>query len=170
MVQSLYIPLESENKNLDLKSRDSSSEFNMYSGGRGYRRTFSKNVLFINTKTDEMSWLFEGVKQIVTSIDQLPKDYQDSKVTKYITYSVIGADTNGDGDINKEDNSSLAFSKNDGTAYQVILTDYERIISEILQENDIFSVVYQKSGVGYSARYSLNPFKLIKRTELPKVE
>ena len=168
--EHLYIPLESENKNLDLKSRDSTSSYNMYGSG-GYRRTHSKNVLFINTTTDEMKWLFRGVRQIVTSIEQLPKwDSKNPQNSRYLIYAVIDTDTNGDGEVNRDDSSSLAFSEIDGSGYQVILNHYERIISEILLDGDILVVVYQKAGVGYAARYSLSPFKLITRTELPKVE
>lgn len=163
----IYIPLESENKNLDIKHRE--SEMNFYSGG-GYRRTFAKNVLFIDTKTDEMNWLFEDVDQLIVSIDQLPKNYDESKTTKYITYAVITKDTNGDGKINENDNAALAYSNLDGSGYQVILDDHERLISEILHEDDVLSVVYQKSGAGFVSRYSLNPFKLITNAELPKIE
>jgi len=170
----LVIPLVSEKGDFDYKARGGSAHYDMFSSGGGYRETYSKNLLFVNSQTDEMDWLFEGVDQFITSIDQLPRTSRylpdDIKEkTKYIFYSVVDQDTNGDGMVNTEDDSSLAYTTYNGSGYQVLLSSYERVLSKTLDDSDQLSIIYQESGVGYLAKYSLSPYELVSNTELPSI-
>lgn len=170
----MVIPLVSEKGDFDYKARGSSGQYDMFSGGGGYRETYSKNLLFVNIQTDEMNWLFEGVDQFITSIDRLPRtsryltdDAEDK--TRYIFYSVVNQDTNGDGKVNTEDDSSLAYTTFSGSGYQVLLSGYERVLSKTLDDSDQLSIIYQVSGIGYLAKYTLSPFELVSNTELPGI-
>ena len=67
-----YIPLESEKLTVEKKSRDI-----QYFNGSSYTPTRSKNVILINSKTNESNWLFKSIDQLILEIKPLIKGNAD---------------------------------------------------------------------------------------------
>ena len=89
--------------------------------------------------------------------------------SKVILYKVINRDTNSDKEINLNDKQDLAISDTAGKRYTVLVKGIERIISmESIDENAMM-IVYQKAGIGYSLKLSLDSFKILSNVVLPKV-
>jgi len=87
-----------------------------------------------------------------------------------IFYKVIDSDTNGDGKVTSEDNTNLAVSDTAGEFYKVIVRDISRIISiKELQHRYMYTIVYQKAGVGYSLSLHQKGFTVFSNKMLPKV-
>ena len=164
------IRLVSENSEVDLQN------FNMYSSSGfvgGYEQV-SKNILFVNRSTGEMRWLFEGVGQIISTVNELPDRRQSphriDDVTEIMLYEVTMKDTDGDQMITNQDSPVLAYSLLDGSGFQVLLEGYEKLISTTYEDNKMLSVMYQKSGSAYLAQISLSPEVKINRVGFPKLQ
>lgn len=173
--ENIYVPLVSENNEGEAEVRGKFSSNTRYRYGDSYQG-FYKNILFINCKSNEMSWLFKDVDQLIETVSQLPRnkshlydEYEEPTETKLIIYNFHIQDSNNDGFITSDDDSALAYSLPDGTEFNVILEGYERILSTKLQDNGILSVIYQKFGVGILSNFSLSLFSEISRVELPNV-
>jgi len=137
-----------------------------------YDSRASKNVLFINGKTNDSKWLFPSNDQLINNFGSFPQGYEyirESNKEIFIFYQVINSDTNNDGVLTKDDKQNLAVSKISGLNYKVIIENVDRIISkDIVGLNDLI-IVYQKLGVGYAMKLSATDFKIISNIELPKV-
>ena len=168
-----YMRLESENASVV----PTDGRFNMFGPESDYAPKKAKNILFINREEETAKWLFNDVDQLVLSVREFPgRTYSgypfepNPRVnTIAIVYSVIAKDTNGDGIVDDSDNSALAVSAIDGTNYNVVLENAERIISTELLADDTLSILYQEDGRAYSAKYSLNSYESLNEFELPEV-
>jgi hypothetical protein len=90
----LFIPLESENKKIEPGKAllPQSSGFDLR---EGYYGGASRNLLFVNTNTMEMKWLFGGNNQLVIEIDRLAdRAYEEKSKPLAILYQVVKNDTN----------------------------------------------------------------------------
>lgn len=160
-----YIPLESEKLTVETKGRIVEN----FSGG-SYNPTRSKNVIFIDGKTNSSMWLFKTVNQLITDIKTLQTyEYKPNSVTQGISYEVINNDTNQDGIFDNLDKRTFALSKIDGSKYTEIIEGYNRIVeSRVNNEGNLFVVFIDNNEV-YSMLVDLNTFKVIDKKPLPKV-
>ena len=143
--------------------------------GSSYQRSWTKNILFINKVENNSSWLFRKNNQLIVESFTFPQNnhppFMHSKTveSKVILYKVINRDTNADKKINLSDNQDLAISDTAGKRYTVLVKGIGRIISmESIDENAMM-IVYQKAGVGYSLKLSLDSFEILSDVLLPKV-
>ncbi|WP_076419081.1 hypothetical protein [Colwellia sp. UCD-KL20] len=158
-----YVPLESEKLYVDKKGRAES--FSMYK----YIPTRSKNIVFINSNTNESSWLFKSVKQLITEIRLLSFGNSPKSVIKAISYEVINNDTNNDGVFDNKDRRTFALSEVSGSRYTQIIEGYNRIVESKLNEEGNLFVVFIDNNEVYSMLVDLITFKVIDKKPLPKV-
>jgi len=143
--------------------------------GSSYHRSWTKNILFINKVENNSSWLFKKNNQLIVESFTFPQNnhlpFIQSKTveSKVILYKVINRDTNSDKKINLNDNQDLAISDTGGKRYTVLVKGIGRIISMESIDKNAMMIVYQKAGIGYSLKLSLNSFKILSNVVLPKV-
>lgn len=175
----VYMKLVSENSEVSRSEVSRNEQPMYYFGGRHDNSTYkSKNILFLNEVTNSANWLFSGVNQLITSVEELPKQtyqsryYSEQQVEKTtaIVYSVIVNDTNNDGTINVEDEASLALSNASGSDYRVVLENFERVLSVSLVKQDTLSIIYQAGGAIYSLKYAIESSRTLSKTALPEIK
>ena len=162
-----FIALESEKLFVE-----KSEVLGMYSefGGSSYKPTRSKNVLFINSITNNSVWLFKSIDQLIIDIMPLVDDeFNERAATRAISYEVINSDTNLDNKLDNTDNRTFALSKVDGSNYTEIITDYNRIIESGLNSDGELFVIFINNNVVYSMIVDLITFEILSKKPLPKV-
>ncbi len=80
---------------------------------------------------------------------------------------MIRDDSDGDLRLTDKDRHAVAISRPDGSHYQELLAQVDHLIGYKLVDSETLLILYQKLGVGYSAKISLADFKLLERVELP---
>ena len=162
-----FIALESEKLFVE-----KSEVLGMYSefGGSSYKPTRSKNVLFINSITNNSVWLFKSIEQLIIDIMPLVDDeFNERSATRAISYEVINSDTNLDNKLDNTDNRTFALSKVDGSNYTEIITDYNRIVESGLNSDGELFVIFINNNVVYSMLVDLITFEILSKKPLPKV-
>jgi len=160
-----YLPLESDTKEVETKSK----VYNLYSSG--YSATRAKNVIFLNSITNDSTWLFESVKQIIINMNALPfRMENDQVVTKAIYYEVINNDTNKDGVFDINDKRTFSLTKDDGSSYSEIISGYNSIVKASLNKDGKLFVVYINNDEVHSMLIELDEFTVIDQKQLPKVK
>jgi len=165
-----YIPLVSEKKSIDTTSPNFKAK-GLHSYGGGYFSP-SRNLLFVNKKTREMSWLFKDNNQLLLDIDLLSNSAEctDDRRIIAILYRVIKSDANSDGILAADDVADLAISSSDGSNYKEILPAVERVYgTEIIEGKDLL-ILYQSKGKGYASTVRLNDLSVQGTSEMPRIE
>ena len=162
-----FIPLESENKEIK-ENKEKFQSFNLYSSN--YSRTRSKNILFINSVTNNSYWLFDSVQQLIIQMQTLDSHDENEKlITTAIYYIVINDDTNNDGVYDSEDKRTLALTKPDGSNYSEIITGYDRIVEVQLNDAGNLFVIYINNDKVHSMIVDLINFEIQTTKQLPRV-
>jgi len=161
-----YIPLESEKLSIEKKRI---AEYDFSSNAR-YTKTRSKNVLLINSTTNNSTWLFDSTDQLVININPLiSNEYKEIAKSHGMSYEVINSDSNGDNTLDDTDKRTFAISKIDGSNYSEIISGYNQIVtSSINSEGNLF-VVYINNNEVYSMLVDMNTFNVIMKDALPRV-
>lgn len=163
-----YIELESEKLTVEASIQAEAEVRAMFSSK--YKPTRSKNVMFINGKTNYANWLFDTTDQLITDISPLYlSEFDSQSKAAGIAYHVIKNDTNNDGLLSNEGKSTFALSKIDGSGYSEVLTGYDRILEYAVNEQgDLFMLFIDNADV-FSMLVDLTTFKVIDKRQLPKV-
>lgn len=128
------------------------------------------NILFMDTKSNESTWMFDEQDRLLLRVEQFPERGQSNGTgTQAIFYDTVTHDTNGDGEIGVDDQAGLAMSTPDGKNYRILLDSYDKILSKTLTDEKNVFMVYESDGSAYSMLFQLNPYRLLSRRELPKV-
>lgn len=165
----VYIPLISEKEEIEVRERKRKA-FSSYSD-EGYSDP-TKNILFVNTETSEMRWLFPTNNQLVTQVQMLSATAQEEarkRSIRAILYQVVQADSDGNKRLTVDDDTVVALSQPDGSRYKEVLASTDRMIDVMLLENKTIFLMYQTKGAGYSSTLRLGDFSTIRKVELPKV-
>ena len=88
---------------------------------------------------------------------------------KVIIYKIVKQDSNKDGRLTTDDLQTIALSMPDGTGYQEIIDDVDNFVGQSIVDKNTLLLVYQKKGIGFSARVDLLEFVITNETVLPKV-
>lgn len=167
-----YIRLNSANKNVQIDD-GTLGMINSYSNSRNSN---AKNILFIDERGDNANWLFNDTNQVIKYIDQLPRrtygvtsEEEHTPTTSLLIYTIVNSDSNTDGVINDADAAFLAISDVEGGNFQIVLENFERLLSSTLLDKSTLSVLYQVSGQGFHVKYSLVESKILSTTKLPVV-
>lgn len=163
-----YIELESEKLTVEASEQDESNVRAMFSSK--YQATRSKNVMFINGKTNYANWLFSSTEQLITDIFPLYlSEYDSQSEAAGIAYHVIKSDTNNDGILSNEDKSTFALSKIDGSGYSQTLSGFDRILEHNVNEQGNLFILFIDNAEVFSMLIDLTTFKVIDKRQLPKV-
>ncbi len=168
-VDYVYLPLVSDNKNVKAKERGFSPALHGY-GSSSYHFSLSRNILFINKKTREMHWLFNGNKQLIENIDMLSAkpEHEPKRNTVAILYHVINKDTNSNKILDEGDLADIAISRPSGRDYKVIFPAVERVIGAMPINDGEALVLYQSHGKGFTSTVRLKDLSVSKPREMPK--
>ncbi|MAE01327.1 MULTISPECIES: hypothetical protein [Pseudoalteromonas] len=172
-----YIPLESEKRSVDIKPESAVYE-SFGSGSYKYNPTRSKNILFINDKTNQAKWLFNTTDQLIIEFGAL-SNYKEFDTRAYmeqqvdtprgVSYEVIKNDSNNDKRLDGKDKRTFALSKIDGSNYTEVISGYNRIVESNLNAEGNLFVVFINNNEVYSMLIDLDTFKVISKSMLPKV-
>lgn len=169
---TLMLSLISENEEVKATTLNMFGNSSAYNMGRAISDP-AKNILFVNMKNNQSSWLFESTSQLILGSEQFPFGYyrelEQEQDSEMIFYQVVTKDTNNDGVLNHKDSLSLAITAADGTGYKVVIEEFDRIISKNMNGNKQVLVVYQNKGTGYSMLFDISPYKIISLNKLPKI-
>jgi len=165
----IYIPLESEKKNISAPVPALASGLHSYGGGYF---SPSRNLLFVNKPTREMRWLFPDNGQLITDIDLLSRQegYAKDRKIDAILYKIIKKDTNVDGQLTADDITDIAISHPDGSHYTEIFQTVERVFGAMSLDGMELLVLYQSKGKGYASTISLKDLTVQGTNEMPRVE
>ncbi|MBE0456561.1 MAG: hypothetical protein ACTJIB_14540 [Pseudoalteromonas prydzensis] len=163
-----YIELESEKLTVEASIQAEAEVRAMFSSK--YKPTRSKNVMFINGKTNYANWLFDTTDQLITDISPLYlSEFDSQSKAAGFAYHVIKNDTNNDGLLSNEDKSTFALSKIDGSGYSEVLTGFDRILEYAVNEQGNLFMLFIDNADVFSMLVDLTTFKVIDKRQLPKV-
>lgn len=128
----------------------------------------ARNYLFLNSNTNEKTWLLRHNNFLFDDNDILYKknDIDDEDKPLAHLFEIIKTDTNSDKRLNRQDLMTIALSKIDGTNYIEVIEDINSYIGHKVNDNGSLLVLYKKGGVAYSANIDLSDFKIINETVL----
>ena len=130
-----------------------------------------RNYLFINSKNNTQNWLFKNNKYLINATDLLPEhQYNEKKDNiKVIIYKIVKQDSNKDNRLTTDDLQTIALSMPNGAGYKEIIDDVDNFVGQSLVDKNTLLLVYQKKGIGFSAKVDLSEFVITNETVLPKV-
>ncbi len=162
----IYLPLESEKKDVSVSGMSLAK-----SGMHEYYFNPSRNILFVNKKTQEMSWLFKNNKQLINKMELVAKQkkYDNQRNIEAIIYQVVTRDTNGDGKLSTDDSADVAISYPDGSNYREIIKSVERLIGVLMLDDGELLIMYQSNGNGYTAKIKVGKGNNFSVKEMPKI-
>jgi hypothetical protein len=167
--QYLFVPLVSENKNVKQGGTFAPAAVAQSSRWPGYYQP-SRNVLFIDSDTMDMKWLFGGNGQLIASINLLAtKPSKPDDKARAILYLVIKNDTNHNGILDESDLSSIAISNAGGAGCRELVSSADRLIDARLVGQDSALILYQAKGVAYAMNIRLDNHSSSKPVQIPKV-
>lgn len=154
------------NHYVELSSRSSDGKFSGYSGGNIH------NVLFFTGDKLNSQWLYKEHKNLIEQIDLLNSHQNgyDNKTTQAIYIRVIRHDSNNNGELDSNDNNTLALTRPDGTDYTEIITDIEALIDRDTSNNAReLLILYQSKGQVILKKFSLVTFKLLSERVITEI-
>jgi hypothetical protein len=164
-----YTLLSLVSENNKVKTLNQVSSFRKFP----YYSDSAKNILFINTKKNNFSWLFKGNNQLIlrysSSLSYYNRGEREKAHSEFIYYEVVDSDTNHDNVITKSDKPNFSVSTISGKKYTVIIKEIEKIITMKMIDKDTLHMVYQKEGKGYSLKLDIESFNVLSNALLPKV-
>lgn len=169
----VILPLVSKSKKANVRHRPNiNTEESLVSAN--HRRRVDKNLLFINTLTNESFWLFKGFDRLILHTEPFYNTNNQHRLTKKtkaiaLFFRIVTQDTNNDKLLTMDDKPSLAVVNPDGSHYRVIIEQFDNIITKTVVEEDKILIIYQNAGVGYSLQLQLNTFEVLSKNKLPKV-
>lgn len=130
----------------------------------------TRNYLFINTETSQEKWLFDHTNYLIERSDKLRRgDYNSKEPIIAILYQLVKLDSDHDNRLSSADLTTIAITKPDGSGYKELIKEVELVVDHtLLNEKELF-LIYQKSGVSYSAILNLENMELTKTRVLSKV-
>lgn len=92
-----------------------------------------RNILFLVGTAKQSRWLFPNQSNLILVADQLREDEKELraplKPTEALYFEYVGKDTNGDGELTKQDLMTVALSKPDGTGFVDVLNDVTNVLT-----------------------------------------
>jgi hypothetical protein len=130
----------------------------------------TRNILFIDTRTNESHWLFPTNRYLILNDAPVPEGYGDKGLpAKAILYLVTKKDTDGDKRLTPSDKKDIAISLPSGFGYKELVGGVDALAGHQLAENDTVSFVYYKEGDWHAASVHLTDFAVTNETKLPRM-
>jgi hypothetical protein len=150
-----------------LSTEKSSASGSPYTYGDNYR-----NILFVDSKTKTSRWLFDNNNYFV-DLDIVEGKREDNRCCHkplFMFYKVIKQDADADREITKKHRQIAALSYLDGSSYQEIINDADRIISgKLVKDETCFAVLYLRAEKLNYACFDPQTFAKRVEFEVPKV-
>lgn len=123
----------------------------------------TRNYLFLNTDTNQKNWLLKHNHFLVTKKDILTykKQGQDKILSVGYLFQIVKSDTNLDQRLNNKDKITLALSKLDGSKYQEIAIESDRVVGHKVNATGLLNLIYQKDAKVYLIRVDLKEFSVL---------
>ena len=150
-----------------LESRNDSRGF---SSGRYGSAT--RNIIFFEGQYLKSHWLFDSNGFVINQIDVLHTESNDCKSRKAVAiyYQIREKDTNGDGNLDEHDQSSIGLSSIAGLNYKEIDSGLTSVIDHrINSEGTELTVLVQQGSVLKMKRFSITDGQLISETEISRI-
>lgn len=149
------------------KTGDSYSIFDL--GARSGSWGLVYNLVFLDRRTETFQLLLPAHDYVIATAQPLswPEDAEAESTPLGWLYSIIKEDTNGDGDLTREDSITVAVSEVGGTAYTEALLDVDEVYGSTLQDKATLLVIYRSAGHKYLAALDLPSHSVTATTELP---
>lgn len=131
----------------------------------------ARNYLFIDSKNNEQKWLFQNNKYLIADTDMLSEHGYDKEERniRAILYQIIKQDTDKDNRLTSKDLKTISISKPNGDGYKELIEGVDVFVGHRTVDENTLLIVFQKQGVGYSAKISLSDLAISNEQELPKV-
>lgn len=128
------------------------------SGGYGSE---TRNVLFLSGAEKKARWLFPKQSNKILVAEQMREKGHDSndRPTSVLYFEYVATDTNGDGKLSAQDNSSIGLCRPNGLDFGQVLTGVTRVLSHELLDGQTLSVVYQAGRSVRHATFSVSSLK-----------
>ncbi|NEQ87560.1 MAG: hypothetical protein F6K26_48425 [Moorea sp. SIO2I5] len=134
----------------------------------------TRNYLFLDSETGNSKWLFANNDYLIASdrfisgTNDKENNRLESKPVIAVLYQLIKQDTNGDGRLTNNDMLTIALTHPNGNDYQEVLTGVDRFLGyKVINANSLL-ILYQRDGIAYSAKVSLDNFALSNEKEITK--
>lgn len=186
---NLYLPDGEENnvkqEQWDLGELSKLNDTGLFIAPLRFEQTFSigfseekhtstvRNYLFVNTKTNSSSWLFENNDFVIETRKYIEKDgtltscSSQNKELVALYFTVLKQDTNQDNVIKRNDLMSIALTKPDGSERTEIETDITQVQSvDVTDNGQTLVLFYVKNDKTYVSTYSLATFKKLESIEI----
>lgn len=123
----------------------------------------ARNYLFVNTDTDEQSWLFQHNSFLIKHRETLVYKRNEQKNREPVGYlfQIIKTDTNSDQRITGKDYINVSLSGLMGNRYKEIVSEVDKVIGHKISEAGILNLFYQKQNQVFLVRVSLLDFSVI---------
>ncbi len=129
----------------------------------------TSNYLFFNVASQTSRWLLPENKYVLTSLTPLTVLDQADEAPRWIQYVVIKADTNKNGQLESNDQLTLALSNLNGTNYQELIPKIDRLLGTEMQDKDTLVVFYQSGSDALATTINLPKFQIQQTTKLPEI-
>lgn len=139
---------------VELVAEGSSGKFS----SSGYGRE-TRNILFLSGEGKQSHWLFPTQNNLILISSQLHEDAAkcqgQERPAKALYFEFVAADTNGDGKLSRDDLSSIALSKPDGSGFVEVLGKVDRVLSYNMLDGEHVAVIYQSNKAVRYAKFSV---------------
>lgn len=135
----------------------------------------TRNILFSDMNTGQSHWLFADNHQLIlrsntVKSNELTKTMQDTdNKTIAILYKVVKADSNQDGEINDDDDITVALTTPEGKNYTELTAINGFRDYKYLKEKNQLSLMAYKNGKRHIVFVDLTNFSIVKNVPLPEI-
>lgn len=136
----------------------------------GYTPATTHNLVFLNQRDETIRLLLSANDQVILYQRTFPEPREEEEApppVAWLLYGVVAADTNGDGQLDREDHQTLAISDAGGIGYTEVLADVEEILGTTLRDPNTLLVIVRQGGAYQLARIDLPGRALANLTPFP---
>ena len=110
----------------------------------------SRNLLFVDSRTNKKQWLLPDNKSLIVSDRPIPDRATKDNPTQAILYTVVSEDTNQDQRLTRSDLLTIGIGQPDGKKYQEIAGGIDTLLGYETIGSSQAMVIYQRKQVIYS--------------------
>ena len=128
-----------------------------YAQGYFEKETYStRNLLFINTRSNAKRWLLQTNDHLVVDYHHLTEtDRQQTEEAKGFVYVIVKTDTNDDKRLSDDDLKTVSASRPDGSHLTELVDGVDELIDYTLLDDAIVLISYWKGGDIYTGYIDL---------------
>ncbi len=119
-----------------------------------------RNILFLRGREKNTSWLFKNHQSLILAAEQVQKFKSTEHPALALYVQFVANDSNGDGRLSAEDDSSIGLAKPDGSGFLPVVQGVSHVISYDMYDDDQLSLVYLRGTTIRHAKFSLARFKI----------